>query len=81
MNGLPDSPKMEAKSVILVKGPWNETPGSPVLPFDVDRSQSFPGVCVGGRLSLNIYVYTCDFVHNWLWIIGAGKNRRDRLVH
>ena len=47
MNGLSDSPKMEAKGVILVKGPWHETPGSPGLPFDVNRSQSFPGLCRG----------------------------------
>ena len=42
--GLPDSPKSEAKGVILVKGPWDETPGSPDLPFFVNRSTSFPGV-------------------------------------
>ena len=47
VNGLPDSPKMEAKGVILVRGPWDETLGSPGLPFDVNRSQSFPGVCRG----------------------------------
>ena len=51
VNGLPDSPKMEAKGVILVKGPWDETPGSPGLPFDVKRSQYFPGVC-RGKMSL-----------------------------
>ena len=44
MNGLPDSPKIEAKGVILVRGPWDETPGSLGLPFDINRSQSFPGV-------------------------------------
>ena len=44
VNGLPDSPKMEAKGVLLVRGPWDETPGSPRLPFNVNRSQSFPGV-------------------------------------
>ena len=43
MNGLPDSPKMEAKGALLVRGPWDETPGSPGLPFNVNRSQSFPG--------------------------------------
>ena len=47
MNGLPDSPKMEVKGVILIRGPWDETPGSPDIPFDVKRSQSFPGVCRG----------------------------------
>ena len=34
----PDSPKIEAKGVILVRGPWDETPVSPVLPFDINRS-------------------------------------------
>ena len=64
MNGLPDLPKMEAKGVMLVRGPWDKTLGSPGLPFDVNRSLSFPCVCVGGRLSLNMYVYTCDFMRN-----------------
>ena len=45
VNGLPDSPKTEAKGVIIVRGPWDETPGSPGLPFDINRSQSFLGVC------------------------------------
>ena len=44
VNGLPDSPKTEAKGALLVRGPWDETPGSPGLPFDINRSQSFPGV-------------------------------------
>ena len=43
VNGLPDSPKMEAKGALLVRGPWDETPGSPELPFNVTRSQSFLG--------------------------------------
>ena len=37
-NGLPDSPKMEVKGVILVKGAWDENLGSPGLPFDVNWS-------------------------------------------
>ena len=44
VNGLPDSPKTEAKGALLVRGPWNETPGSPGLPFNINRSRSFPGV-------------------------------------
>ena len=44
VNGLPDSPKTEAKGVLRVRGPWDGTPGSPGLPFNVNRSQSFPGV-------------------------------------
>ena len=43
VNGLLDSPKTEAKGVLLVRGPWDETPGSPGFPFNVNRSQSFPG--------------------------------------
>ena len=42
VTGLPDSPKTEAKGVILVTGPWDETSGSPNLPFDVNHSISFP---------------------------------------
>ena len=38
VNGLPDSPKTEAKGVLLVRGPWYETPGSPELPFRVNQS-------------------------------------------
>ena len=44
VNELPDSPKTEAKGVLLVRGPWYETPGSLELPFRVNRSQSFSGV-------------------------------------
>ena len=44
VNGLPDSLTKEAKGVLLVRGPWDETPGSPGLPFNVNRSQSFPSV-------------------------------------
>ena len=34
--GLSDSPKTEPKGVVLVKGPWYETPGSLGLPFDLN---------------------------------------------
>ena len=44
VNGLPESPKTVAKGTLLVRGPWDETLGSPGLPFDINRSQSFPGV-------------------------------------
>ena len=39
---LPDSPKTEAKRVVLVRGLWYETPGSPRLSFDVNQSLTFP---------------------------------------
>ena len=42
--GLPDSPKIEAKGVILVRGPWYETPSSPDLSFTLNRGMSFPSV-------------------------------------
>ena len=38
VNGLPDSPKTEAKGALLVRGPWDETSGSPGLHFNVIRS-------------------------------------------
>ena len=38
INGLPDSPKTKAKGALLVRGPWVETPGSPRLSFDINRS-------------------------------------------
>ena len=44
VNGLPDSPKTEAKGALLMRGHWDETSDSSRLPFNVNRSQSFPGV-------------------------------------
>ena len=44
VNGLLNSPKTEAKGVLLVRGPWDEAPGSLGLPFNINQSQSFPGV-------------------------------------
>ena len=40
---LPDSPKTEAKGVVLVRGPWYETPGSLDLSFDMNQSLDFSG--------------------------------------
>ena len=47
VNGLPDSPKKEAKGALLVRGPWDETPGSFGLHININWSQSFPGVWSG----------------------------------
>ena len=44
VTGLLDSPKIEAKGVILVRGPWYKTPSSLDLPFTLNRGMSFPGV-------------------------------------
>ena len=39
---LLDSPKTEAKGVVLVRGPWYETLDSLGLPFYVNQSLVFP---------------------------------------
>ena len=39
-----DYPKTEVKGVVLVRGPWYETPGSRGLPFYVNQSLEFPGL-------------------------------------
>ena len=57
VNGLPDSPKMEARGVILVRGPWDETSSSLGLPFDINRSQSFPSVCRGKVEFQHVHVH------------------------
>ena len=44
VTGLPDSSKTEAKWVVLVKGPWYETPGFLGLPFDLNQSIRFLGL-------------------------------------
>ena len=43
VTGLPDSPKTEAKEVVLVRGSWYETSVSLGLPFDVNQSLTFLG--------------------------------------
>ena len=40
---LPDSPKTEAKGVVLVRGSWYEMPSSMGFPFHVNQSLMFPG--------------------------------------
>ena len=55
MNGLPDFPKTEVKGALLVRGPWDETPGSPELPFNVNRSHSFPDLLLCQCWYVSIY--------------------------
>ena len=51
VNWLPDSPKTEAKGALLVRGPWDETPGSPGLPFNVTGpNPSQVCSCIGSSL-------------------------------
>ena len=40
---LLDSPKTEAKGVVLIKGPWYEISGSPRLSFNLNQSLTFLG--------------------------------------
>ena len=44
VTGLLDSPKMEAKGVVMIRGPWHVTPGSLGLLFDMNQSLSFLGL-------------------------------------
>ena len=41
---LPNTPKIEAKGVALVKGPWYEMSGFLGLPFNLNQSLTFPGL-------------------------------------
>ena len=41
---VPNSPKIKVKGVVLVKGPWYETPSSPRLPFNANQSLEFIGL-------------------------------------
>ena len=66
--------------MILVRGPWHETLGSPDLPFTLNRSMSFPGVFklwglyVSVRLSFTFtYLIICFF--------SIGKSWRGKLVN
>ena len=52
--------------MILVRGPWDKTSGSPRLPFDT--SHSFSQVCVEGRLGLTM----CVHVYEFLCVIDCG---------
>ena len=71
VTGLPDSPKTEAKGVVLVKGPWYETPGSPRLPFDLNQSFVFLGlsqVCWNFVRPQVICFLTLPISLNFLWV-------------
>ena len=74
---LPNSPKIEAKGMILVKGPWDETSGSPDLPFDVNHSMFFQ-VCTSNGAWLLMHFFVCPFyVHmfHYCWLFAQGRAR------
>ena len=69
--------------MILVRGPWYETPGSPDLPFSFNQSMSFPSVFKLWDLyvvaSLRIYPLRSRIL--LFYIFCAGKSRRGRLAN
>ena len=83
VTGLPDSPKTEDKGVILVRGPWYETPSSSDLPFAFNQSMSFSGVFKSWDLyvSASLCLYPLRSRILLLYIFCAGKSRRGRLVN
>ena len=70
VTGLLDSPKTKAKGVILVRGPWDETLGSPDLPFDVKHSMSFQ-VCTSNGVCLRVYFSCAHFMYTCLINVGC----------
>ena len=90
ITGFPDSPKTEAKGVVLVKGLWYETPSFPRLPFDLNQSLSFPslfhldGACTPlGHLCFDMPLFSEIFVcfdMPFFSEIFIGRHRRGRLV-
>ena len=66
------------KGVVLVKGSWYETPGSPRLPFDMNQSFSFPGVFQLGRACTLLGCLCFDMpIFSEIFV---GRHRRGRLV-
>ena len=51
VNGLPDSPKTEAKGALLVRGPWDETPSFHLMLTGLSPSQ----VCSCARSSMSAF--------------------------
>ena len=85
VNGLPDSPKTEAKGALLVRGPWDETMGSPGRRIDrafLDRLAfrpnpfGVPGRRIGrallGRLAFGPSPFGALGLAGWLGESGLG---------
>ena len=54
VNGFPDSPKIEAKGALLVRGPWDETPGCRLMLTGLIPSHVYS--CASSSLSAYIPV-------------------------
>ena len=64
--------------MILVRGPWDETSGSPELPFDVNHAMYFSGVYKYQGLPVDSYFVRLFMVKG---VIIAGKDRKGKQVH
>ena len=82
VTGLPDSHKTEAKGLILVRGPWYETPGSLDLQFILNRLMAFPSVFKLCNLYV-VFICRCmSILHIFLiTFFFTRKSRRGRLVN
>ena len=69
--GLSNSPKIEVKWVVLIKGQWYETLSSLGLPFDLNQSLSFPGLFhLGGAYTpLSRMCLTCPSFLKILYVL------------
>ena len=82
ITGLPDSPKSEAKGVILVRD-LRMRPRVPLTFRLILTMRCLFQVCMSNRAHLLMYfsyVYSYTRVSS-LWVICAGKGRRGKLVH
>ena len=69
--------------MILVRGPWYETPGSPDLLFVLNKSMSFPGMFKLWDLYVGAFlrVYPLHSLILLLYFFFVGKSRRGKLVN
>ena len=78
VTGFPDSPKIEAKGVVLVRGSWYEILGSLGLPFDLNWSLLFLGLFhLGGTSTLRGHLCFDIPLFSKLYV---GRHRRGWLV-
>ena len=68
--------------MILVRGPWYETPGSPDLPSVLNQSMSFSGVFKLWDLYVSAFLRVYPLRSRFFFFFFfAGKSRRSKLVN
>ena len=78
ITGLSNSPKTEAKGVVLVKGLWYETSSSPRFPFNLNQSLSLLDLLqLGGAYTPLDYLCFDMPLFSEIFV---GRHRRSRLV-